>query len=75
MDDVHILGGSVQTRMEKHRSPSRKEIGLEVDADKTKYINMSRDQNAGRILNTKNGNNSSERVEHFKYLGTTQFHS
>ena len=27
-----------------------KEIGPEVNADKTKYMMMSRDQNAGRIL-------------------------
>ena len=26
-----------------------REIGLEVSADKTKYMVMSRDQNAGRI--------------------------
>jgi len=32
---------------------------------------MSRDQNAGRSLNKKTANNSSETVEQFKYLGTT----
>ena len=32
---------------------------------------MSRDQNAGQSYNTKIGNNSFERVEEFKYLGTT----
>ena len=47
------------------------EIGLEVNADKTKYIIMSRDQNAGRSHSMKIDNSSIERVEEFKYLGTT----
>ena len=48
-----------------------KEIGLEVNADKTKYIIMSRDQNAGRSQSMKIDNSSIGRVEEFKYLGTT----
>jgi len=48
-----------------------KEIGLKVNADKTKYMVMSRDQNAGRIRNLKLDNSSFERVGEFKYLGTT----
>ena len=32
---------------------------------------MSRDQNAGRIHSMKTDNSSIERVEEFKYLGTT----
>ena len=48
-----------------------KEIGLEVNADKTKYMIMSRDQNAGRSHSMKTDNSSTERVEEFKYLGTT----
>jgi predicted transcriptional regulator len=48
-----------------------KEIGLEVNAQKTKYMVMSRDQNAGKNHNKKTYNNSFERVEEFKYLGTT----
>jgi hypothetical protein len=48
-----------------------KEIGLEVNADKTKYMVMSRDRNAGRGHSVKVGNSSFERVEEFKYLGTT----
>jgi len=46
-------------------------VGLEVNADKTKYMVMSEDQNAGRSHNVKIGNSSFERVEEFKYLGTT----
>jgi len=48
-----------------------KEIGLEVNADKTKYVVVSRDQNAGWIHNMKTDNRSFESVEQFKYLGTT----
>jgi len=48
-----------------------KEVGLEVDADKTKYMIMSRDQSAGRSHNIKIDNSSFERVEDFKYLGKT----
>jgi len=48
-----------------------KEIGLEANADKTKYMFMYRDQNAGRSHNMKIDNSSFERVEQFKHLGTT----
>ena len=44
-------------------SVAAKEIGLEVNADKTKYMVMSRDQNAGRTHSMKIDNSSSERVE------------
>jgi hypothetical protein len=47
-----------------------KEIGLEVNADKTKYMVMSRDQKAGRNHRIKIDNSSFERVEEYKYLGT-----
>ena len=42
-----------------------------MNADKTKYTIMSRDQNAGRSHNIKIDNSSFERVDEFKYLGTT----
>ena len=48
-----------------------KESVLEVNAHKTKYMTVSRDQNAGRIHSMKMDNISVERVEEFKYLGTT----
>ena len=43
---------------------------IEVNADKRKYMVMSRDQNAGWSHNMKTDNRSSETVEQFKYLGT-----
>ena len=39
------------------------EIGLEVNAHKTKYMTVSRDQNAGRIHSVKMDSSSIERVE------------
>ena len=48
-----------------------KEIGLEANADKTKYMVVSRDQRAGRNHSVKIDSNSFEGVEEFKYLGTT----
>jgi len=44
-----------------------KENGLEVNADKTKYTAISRDQSHG----IKTDNSSFEMVEQFRYLGTT----
>ena len=49
----------------------RKEIGLEVNAEKTKCMIMSPGQNAGRNYNMKNDNESFEREEQLKYFGTT----
>ena len=48
-----------------------KEIGIEVYANKTRYMVMSRDQNEGRSHSVKNDNSSFERVEEFIYLETT----
>jgi len=48
-----------------------RENELEVSADKTKYMVMSQDQNAGRIHSVRIDNSTLERVEVFKYLGTT----
>ena len=64
-DDVNILGGSMHT-IEKNTEALvvvRKEIGLEVYADKTKYMITSCDQNAGHSHNINADNSSSERVE------------
>jgi hypothetical protein len=67
------LEGCLQTVKENAEDlvVATKEIGLELNADKTKYMIMARDQNAGRNHNMKIDNSSIERVEQFKYLGTT----
>jgi len=75
-DDANILGGSVHTIKENAETlrVDSKEIGLEVNTDKNKYMVMPRDQNTGRSHNMKIDNRSFERVEQFKYLGTTLTH-
>ena len=53
-DEVNILGGSVHT-VKKNTEASAvasMETRLEVNADNTKYMVKSRDQNAGRSQNT-----------------------
>jgi len=72
-DDVIMLGGSVHTVKENAEAlvVASKENGLEANANKSKYMVMSRDQNAGRNRNNKIDNSSFEKVEEFKYLGTT----
>ena len=72
VDDVNILGGSIHTVKENAEAlvVATKEIGLEVNADKTKYMVMSREQTAGLSHTMKVHNSSIERVEEFKYLGT-----
>jgi len=67
------LGGSARTVKENAEAlvVATTEIGLELNADKTKYMFISRDQNAGRCYSMKINNSSIERAEQFKYLGTT----
>ena len=62
-DDVNVLGGSIHTLKENAEAlvAATREIGLEVNADKTKYMVMSRDQNAGRIHNEKIENSTFEK--------------
>ena len=49
-DDVYILGGSVHTVKKAEASVvSSKEIGLEVNADRTEYMVMSSDQTEDEV--------------------------
>jgi hypothetical protein len=48
-----------------------KEVGLEINIEKTKYMLISHHQNVGQNLNIKIANRSFESVSKFKYLGTT----
>jgi hypothetical protein len=67
------LGKKARTAKENVKALvlATKEIGLEVNADKTEYVVMSRDQNAGRNHSMKTDNSSFEWLGEFKYLETT----
>ena len=70
-DDVNILVESEYT-IKKNRGSlevANKETRLEVNGDKTKYMAISRDQNAGRSNNIKIDYSSLERVEQLQYFG------
>jgi len=64
-DDVNILGGSINTLKENAEAlvAATRETGLEASADKTEYMVMSRDQNAGRIQSVRIDDSTLERVE------------
>ena len=67
-DYVNILALRVHTVKEKAGTfvVVGKETGLEVNVDRTKYMVMPRDRNAGRN-HMKINNSSFERVEELKY--------
>jgi hypothetical protein len=48
-----------------------KDIGLEINGEKTKYMIMSRHPNSGQNQNIRIANESFENVAKFKYLGAT----
>jgi hypothetical protein len=71
--DVNILYGSLRI-IKKNIEPlviASKEIWLEVNADKTKYMVIFRDQNAGRSHSMKIDSKFLEKVEEFRYLDIT----
>jgi hypothetical protein len=72
-DDVNIVGENIDTIQQNTQAlaDSSKEVGLEVNSEKTKYILMSRCKKAGQKHSIKIVNRPFDGVAKFIYLGTT----
>jgi hypothetical protein len=72
-DDVNLLGDTIDT-IKKNKETlidASKEVGLELNIQKTKYMLLYRHQNVGQNQDIKIANRLFENVSHLKYLGTT----
>jgi hypothetical protein len=72
-DNVNTVGEYIDTMQKNTKAllDASKEVGLEVNPEKTKYMLVSRCQKAGQRQSIKLGNRSLESVAKFKHLGTT----
>jgi hypothetical protein len=72
-DDVNIVEGNMDTITKNMEAllDGSKEVSLEVNPEKTKYVLMSRSQKIGQKHSTKISNRSIEDVAKFKYVRTT----
>jgi hypothetical protein len=66
VDDVNLLGDHTDTI-----NDTSKEVGLEANVQRTKYMLVTHDQNADQHWDIKIGKRSFANVSQFKYLGTT----
>jgi ribosomal protein S2 len=66
IDNINAIKKNMETLID-----ASKEVGLEVNTEKTKYMLMSRHQNSGKSYDIKIANRCFENVAKFRYLGTT----
>ena len=69
-DDVNIMGWRVHIieKIPESLLVASNGIFLKVNADKTKYMFMSLDQNAGRNQYVKIDDSAFDRVDEFRYM-------
>jgi hypothetical protein len=70
---VNLLGDNIET-IQKNTGTlidASKEVGLEINLEKTKYTLLSRHQNVGQNRDIKIANRSFENASQFKYFGMT----
>jgi hypothetical protein len=72
-DDVNLLRDNIDSIKKNTETliDSSKEVGLEVNAEKAKYMLLSHHQNAEQTHDIKIANRSFENVAQLRYLGMT----
>jgi hypothetical protein len=67
-DDINLLGDGINIVKENTEAllEAGRDIGLEINAEKTKYMIMSRHQNSRQNQNIRRANESFENVAKFK---------
>jgi hypothetical protein len=66
VDGINTIKGNTETL-----SGASRDVGLEINAEKTEYMILSRHPNSGQNQNIRITNESFENVAKFKYFGTT----